>query len=720
MIASKVQASPHVGATGIMRSPVHLMARAGLTKVKGKARSSGLHHALESGVDSKQQQPAVPKNDGHVSIKLVVHLEDRPGVDVDAKTGLVGMKKEPRLVPQDRDRLSVYAFVSSNWMRYPFGDHTRTHTFPISSVSKNSTVVIETSPVVPENVWLHLTLVSAEKDERNLRVADVELGRATVELRQVCAMPMTIKIYSVFDTEWDLGTFTVRLHPESKKTNQPLPGMFSVPEFKGLIPRVEPRVKRALADAWISANYQAVWGEHDSRIYYPNGSLFRAVESNDSVPTEEGRIPMLFYLYHASRFEAENPTEFADALIRLGCLRAGIAPSKMLQEPAASTVPMTVLCYALNGLPLALGYCSDMRGSAYTFPVASDSISRTSGMCVEFSTLVTVAARAIRAGTSKLCRRMQVLLGGFRVCTAMCTSRAGGLVMTSTDMISRHLTALLVPDSAFKELARPFAEESNSKARYTSYMIDALEEVQPSPLLPTPGSLSAYEPYVLRGILPYTMRPEVTFDLKGRDGIPGPAAFYRSVMKLYWTEGEHLMEYSCFTKQGSEYAIGIEMAEIVCRGMCASEHRLFCPKPLTTSSQEILAFEPDFQETLHLTNLYQNLSSPVYLSDNMAEKLAAMVSSLPRGTGWRYGFYVMREKQDVGLLQQYLQKFTARASELAVEHPWTGITEASASVLDLVNITGDALSACVLLTYSTDEKQVARTQKPTTASSTSK
>jgi hypothetical protein len=628
----------------------------------------------------------------------MVHLDDRKGVNLETKSGLVGAVHAKKLAPQDRGKLSVYAFVTSQWMRYPDGNRMRSHTFRVNPVTGDAAVVVDMAPEVPENCWLHLTLISSEKDVRFLREADAEVARAVVDLRQACMAPVTTKLVDTHDPRWDAGKFVVRLHPESRVGTG---SAFGVPWFGAAIRRMDPLDKQKISDKWVKANYESAWKRYRSDARFPTGEVFTAKLQDEVVETTDGTIPMLFYLYHASRFEAEDPTEFADCIIRLGCLRAGVTVKEVLALKPGHALTVSVLCYALNGLPLALGYVSDSRGSAYGLPVASDTIARAPGMCVEFATLVTVAHRAINSGTSPLCRKMKDVLAGYQVCTAMCTSRAGGLEIGRDDSISRHLTSLLVPKAAIQELSvAPEKKAPASSARHLSLFVDTLEEVQPSPILPTPGSLSDYEICVLDGVLPYTMSSLVAFDVKSaRDASPGPRAFYRSVMKLFTVDGGVLKEFSCLRRSGKEWVIGIEMMDFVCKGLPASDYRLHCALPIRVDSPELAAFESDFQETLLLTNLYQKVQSPVYLTEAKVEEFVRHTRGLSPNQGWRFGLYVMKEKEDVQTLQNMLDQFLGKVPALSKRFPKAGVGSAQAEILDLVNVTGEALSACVLLTY---------------------
>lgn len=634
----------------------------------------------------------------YASVKFIVHLDDRKDVNAESKTGLVGSVHRDSLNPPKKEALSVYAFVTSAWMRYPKGNHARSHTFKVDPATGDAIVVVDVCPTVPENCLLHLTLVSAEPDVRRTRIADVELARATVELKQACTEPVVVRLQEPRDIEWSVGNFVVRLHPDSKAGGW---SAFSVPRFHGEIARTEPSKKLEIATRWASFNFENIWKRFESRVYFPDKGLFVAELKNEVVDAPEGRMPMLFYLYHASRFQAENPTEFADAIIRLGCVRAGITVKRMLSLTGSNPLLLSVLCYALSGLPLALGYCTDARGSAYGLPVAAESIARAPGMCVEFSTLITVASRAITQGTSVACRKMQSVLASYRVCTANCTSRAGGIEPRESDSISRHLTVLLIPKQAMSELALPVEKPAPVGSRtHTCLWVDPLEQIEPSPIAPTPGSLSEFEACVLDGVLPYTMRPAVAFDIaQPGSKAPGPKAFYRSVMKVYSVDGPVLEEYTCLRREGGQWVIGVELMDLVLGRVSASNTRFYCPLPTPVGSKELKAFEADFQETLCLTNLYQKLESSVYLSEAKADQLVEQVQSLPTNCGWRFGFYVMKEPEDVHQLQTLLDGYAARVPLLSKKYPRAKISRASAEILGIVNVTGNALSACVLLKY---------------------
>ena len=656
----------------------------------------------------------------HVACKIDVTLNGPHVLDVDHKSGIAGVSTTNKLVAQDRSKLSVYAFITSKWMRYPAGDHTRLHVFPLNPVTGKATVVLHTALEVPPNALLHLTLVAEEKDERKLRLVDAELGRALVELSSLAGgggggaggyNACTAKLFSVYDSQWNMGEFQVSVHPDSALKQKG----FGFPVLKGVIPRADPREKRIIAEKWIDESHKALWSMYQSNVYFPNGELYYPEREDDSVPTPDGPVPFLFYLYHASRFHPEDSTEFARAIIRMGCLRCGITVSEMLDLDTSNPLLTHVLCYALNSFPLALGYCTDIRGSSFSLPVAADSISHAPGMCVEFSTLVTVAERALRAGKGKECAKMQARLQGFRVCTALCTSRAGDVAISSTDVVSRHLTALLIPTKAFTVLASTDSAAtmtaSSGKSRFECYMLDTLEVVDPS-CRASPGTRSPHESYVMRDKLPHSMSASVAFDSKTPGSKPGPNAFYRSVMKLFSVNDGEVLELACLGRSGYEWKIGIEMQDFVCKGLSADIHRFLCREPLKPSSPKLLAFESDFQETLHLTNLFQNTHSSLYLTDAAVERFVANVRELDANVGWKLGFYVMRTAKDVSQLQKSIDEATKEVPALARQYPESGIVSASAEILDVVNVTGDAVSACVLLQYSVNTSSKQASSKP--------
>lgn len=608
-------------------------------------------------------------------------------------------------VERGADSLSVYAFVSSQWMLHPRGVQLRSRVFPLSPHTSSCVAFVETKETVPENVYLHLNLIAREKNCTQLRDVDVEIGKATLMLSALCKGTADVRLYDAHDPSWNIGSLRVTLH----KDTAPLfvgKGL-SMPRFNGLIQRQPTETKMQLAAQWSKVNYDSVWKRFRSAVMFPGGKLFRYHPDTEVVRTPDGDVPTLFYIYHASRFTAEDQSEFADGMARMGCIRAGVTVSQMMALKQDSGLLHTILCYTLSSLPLALGYCEDGRGSSYELPVAADSIQRVSGMCVEFSTLILVVARAIREGKSAICQKLKSVLDQFRVCAAMCTTRSGEVEYTPQDTIMRHLTVVLVPRKAVSALRNQQQSPPSSAETWHCYTVDSLEEVQPSPWLPVPGCVSEYEHLALKGVLPRTMSAVVAYDVKDpqtNDGPAGRNAFYRSCIKLYCVDGdpEELLELTCLSKSASgEWVVGIELRDFMCGGLSTDNHHLHCPLPLSSSSRAVSAFESDFQETLQLSNLYQQKDLPDYLTDEKVKGLVRSISELPRGVGWRIGFYTMRAKGDAAKLAEALDDCLGDVPLLAKKDRRSGIESADCEILGLINAVSGALSACVLMKYLT-------------------
>jgi hypothetical protein len=482
--------------------------------------------------------------------------------------------------------LWAYATVTSTEMAFPIataqpGQHSRI--FKMNSNTDSCSVVLDLKSQIAPDTLLHLTLLGQMNDSKELHKTYSEMAKVqTLLLPILKGQRQTVSLTDVHDSSRSVGHLLIQLDPLTARGRS-----LSSHEEEYKLPHIAPNNKfnRTPAKEWkrimneyIDSQYSEVWSKRQSSVTFPLSTVvYKGSPFNESVASGFGtRIPYIMYQALVSRVDVPDPTGISEVLIRLGCLYSKIDPDQLpsLSQPEL----LHVLCHAITSLPRILGYSYYGRGSEFNEPMASNSISTASMVCVELAGLCGMLVRAIRQGKSERCRLFHSLLNDvYALCQLSCTNRSG-------KNSSRHVVACLIPRSLLFSTA--------TKETWKPQLLETMAEVDFNG-----DDDDKEDTFSVKGILPSRMTHKEAFE--------GKSAHYGSAIKLYWVEETKSGAHEFTFIDSKRNSVGIPMHWLFNSKEEESEggrYKLISPVPVTESMQVL--FEEAHTETKELSSLW--------------------------------------------------------------------------------------------------------------------
>lgn len=529
----------------------------------------------------------------------------------------------------------VQAFVTS-----AYSDPAASSALAVFDEHGVTTVRVRVSQTVPRGVLLHLVVLSSVINAQGLHGMHVEDACTTVDIERLSSRKsVQVALFNQYGTAREMGALNVSLATEQDV----LPTI----DTASIIARPSPAAVTAATSKYLQEFARRTWGAFANGVRFTDGTPYTYDPANDLTTTSESPLPLLFYLFGATRLKAPpgQHDEFADQQIRAGCLMSNVTPSDLASQ--SDRVKLLVLCNAARALPLTLSVNEEYRGSSFSIPLAAESIGHFAGQCVEQSVLVATVLLHIRDSKSTLCRQLQPVLARYRIGQMLMTHWVDVAEGVSQDLqTQRHLVTALLPINALQALDKdPSSSLPSSTSVVTTpaepfCMLDTVSSMPISAFVIHPGMASAKESRVMAGILPSEWDEGCAFtDAKHNVG---------TCLEIHLVDrANDIRQLACITlgseSKGGRASMGIPMHHFYTGKLSSSTHRLWSPVPLTVNSEPFATCQTIFDETLYMTNLYENTADPQYLKDNAAiysaVARAVSSSSATRRKGWRVVLY---------------------------------------------------------------------------------
>jgi len=659
--------------------------------------------------------------------------------------------------PQDMNNLYVYAYVTSTYMRYKSATD-RDRIMKLNPTTLACDFVLQTTSTVPCNTWIHIDLVSMERESRGLHATYTTLAKSVVDLRSValtgrtsnradfdqqkcaadpnapeckCVIQDTRKVkvmdvYSSPDYPRDVGTLSITLHPDTATQSTVVRGppsassnVYRIPTFKGWIDRPDPKKRDTVMLRYAKESYQAIWGTFPSAVTFPGmgnrQKPWKAQLGHELVYTPMGPIPMVLYYAGSQNVDVQDAASLVDSSIRNACLCMGLNIDEFLGLDNNDPRIVQILSYSITALGRLLGYTPDERGASYSQPMASNDIGHASVVCVELSVLCGVVYRAMRTTRTRFMEKLRPTMNRYKLVHLSCSGRSSPSDEPESELNSqpsRHALACLVPLTMFNALELPLNTPGNKSVAYSrdlpQFMEVMADNVFDSRLKP-PGMKSNDEAVVMFNLLPAEFTFDMVFGSSSEAKAPlGP--YVGTLIKMYAVDDLVIKEYTPLSKKTNQWSVGMPMREFGLGTLSSSEYRLYCPKPILAPEELLAIANTDFEETRHLSAIWSDrLSNP--LSDSLVARYAETIRRLPANTGWRFAFYDVNPEEAQGPFKQDAKGMAwfdqQLASDTAISNAEAnkkrnGISNIRTQILERsIDIVSGVTAVLVLLTYST-------------------
>lgn len=561
-------------------------------------------------------------------------------------------------------------------------------------------VGVRVNASVPRGVLLHLSILDSVINAQGLHGMHVEQASASVDIGQLnTSAPVRVALYDQYGSARKMGMLEVL-------SATPLPTIES--GSVGIVRPSPTEVNRVLG-AYIDQFTRKTWGTFANEVVFPDGTKYDHDPSYDLTTTSERSLPLLFFLYGATRLKAEpgQADAFADQQILTGCLMSRVSPMKLASLSDADK--LGVLCNSARALAWTLSVNEEYRGSSFSVPLAAESIGHFAGQCVEQAVLVATVLMHIRDGTSALCRALQSVLQDYRIGQMLMTYhvnvKAG---VPKALQAQRHLVTALLPKAALATLDRdpalPGAKGAAAvDARRPVCLLDTVSSMPVSKFVPHLGQASSGEWRVMSGILPQEW---------------DESAFLNPNQKIGMCTEIHLVDVdsdirqmACVTRlqNNGPAVMGIPMYAFYSGNLSATVCRLWSPVRLSTASPEFAVCKTLFDETRRLSNVYQNTRDAEYLNAASSiyaqteQAVLAVQRQVPssKRMGWRIALYDYVPDETPYSLTTLLDRSVALANERAASNENGGlhISNMRAASVGRVLLCADVRATVVLVTY---------------------